>query len=294
MGAPGLRPLAGVVDQILANADEEAHFVLRAEELMAAMGMAAEDYYRVGYELRSTLHFGDLISGFSDETVGDLVTFLENHYGTAAETALESIGVFLRHETRAELRERFLHSFVAALSAHRLDEEVFRAMLRAEGNYRSAKQLYLGEFFPNESFVNATAAAFISEFALPQRAIYVAERFLRLLLQRHAVDPEEILQPVVRRLHYVAVTGGYARYGTERAHRRRSGSGAETGDSEPNELLEAMRVLGIGPEEISKERVRERYRVLIRKFHPDVNPAGLEMSKRLNSSYAILMATLAS
>ena len=57
-------------------------------------------------------------------------------------------------------------------------------------------------------------------------------------------------------------------------------------------VTQAREVLGVaGP--LTREILRDRYRRLMKRFHPDLNPRGLEKSKEINTAYAVLSAELA-
>ena len=54
--------------------------------------------------------------------------------------------------------------------------------------------------------------------------------------------------------------------------------------------MEALDVLGLSAMPASREELRSHYRTLMKTFHPDVNPRGLEMSQRITAAYAYLLA----
>ena len=61
---------------------------------------------------------------------------------------------------------------------------------------------------------------------------------------------------------------------------------------EPMRRAWARRVMGIGARIFTAEEVRGRYRELMMRHHPDVDPAGLELCKDVNVAYALLISEI--
>lgn len=53
-------------------------------------------------------------------------------------------------------------------------------------------------------------------------------------------------------------------------------------------ITDALSILGITPENTHPDAIKEAYRKAAQKYHPDRNPAGLEMMKLINAAYAVL------
>ncbi|MCK4514150.1 MAG: J domain-containing protein, partial [Spirochaetaceae bacterium] len=51
----------------------------------------------------------------------------------------------------------------------------------------------------------------------------------------------------------------------------------------------ALALFELRPSHPSRTEVQSRYRRLMRRFHPDINPDGLDMAKRINAAYAVLI-----
>ncbi|TVQ23841.1 MAG: hypothetical protein EA382_09175 [Spirochaetaceae bacterium] len=68
-------------------------------------------------------------------------------------------------------------------------------------------------------------------------------------------------------------------------------NGHSRGESPADRRDAALRVLGIHGR-VDPRSVRDAYRRLMRRYHPDVNPDGLEMAKRINNAYAEVLSSL--
>lgn len=51
---------------------------------------------------------------------------------------------------------------------------------------------------------------------------------------------------------------------------------------------EALKVLGVTVNPVTQEKIKQSYRLLAKKYHPDRNPNGLEMMKIVNVAYQYL------
>jgi curved DNA-binding protein CbpA len=48
--------------------------------------------------------------------------------------------------------------------------------------------------------------------------------------------------------------------------------------------------MGLPDQPLAADALRRRYRELMKRYHPDVNPSGLERCKEINAAYAVLMS----
>jgi hypothetical protein len=80
--------------------------------------------------------------------------------------------------------------------------------------------------------------------------------------------------------------------------RIRTGSSRERADSQSRGGMRrkggrawAIEVMGLEEETLDGEALRARYRYLMMRHHPDVDPAGLERCKDVNVAYSLLMTS---
>ncbi|MFW6292220.1 MAG: DnaJ domain-containing protein, partial [Spirochaetota bacterium] len=175
--------------------------------------------------------------------------------------------------------------------------ETFRAMLREFRRYDRAEFVYLDHFFATDDLVARCADEYLELREAPALRSTV-ESYLRLLVQRHIVDLHdlapgllEILRTVAR--HEGLLPGGRHEDeipgdGRARSGRRESGRGAPAIEVASRE--DALRVLELRTSEPTRSEIRESYRRLMRRYHPDINPAGLERAKIINNAYGFLIA----
>ena len=85
-----------------------------------------------------------------------------------------------------------------------------------------------------------------------------------------------------------AARAGYAE--DARRHERR-GQRARR-EAAPSAAEQARRALGLGPEPLTRERLKSRYKQLMKRFHPDVNPHGLRRCQEITVAYSTLVAAV--
>jgi hypothetical protein len=219
--------------------------------------------------------------------------------------------LFFSHPTRFELQSHFLDVAGRAAAAHTVRREVFTAMLRRLGSYRRARSAYLEEYFSQAELRETAARELVGygSFEDPDTAFETALRLLEEYARRHVLERETVLAAVSVTLFEIAVAEGFARRPEEEAaekeaaeeeaareqarsrrHRRRSAGASEPDERSANPTRWARRVMELGTEAVTRGGLKQRYKSLMKRYHPDVNPGGLRACQRINEAYNLLLA----
>jgi hypothetical protein len=150
--------LTDLVELLSARIDDTGAWALSSDELREILQVPPVPFWRAVHEQRARIAFSDAVDGFSQDTVGDLVTVLES-LGSAAEEAFSRAGLFVPHEMGVELTESLLTNAARFAAAHELRTEEFAAMLRHAGGVRGAISIYLGEHVDREALIEGCARA---------------------------------------------------------------------------------------------------------------------------------------
>jgi hypothetical protein len=113
-------------------------------------------------------------------------------------------------------------------------------------------------------------------------------RSLTTMFTRHILDRRGLFVSLVERLSIAAGQMGYF----DPDDRTREEEVRRKAGREPMRRVWARRVMGIGAREFTAEEVRGRYRQLMMRHHPDVDPGGLELCKDVNAAYSLLISEL--
>jgi hypothetical protein len=289
--------LGQLIDRLSEIVDGTGAWAMSTDELMAALGVAPVRFWRAVHAVRGRIDFAEAVDGFCQESVGDLVTLLEQLAGPDAEAVLTRAGFFLPNELRVDLMDSLLRDGWLRSATHDIDTDEFSAMLKFAGSVRRAISIYLDEHADIDSLIETRAEAFRAERGLPWLGRATAARYLRSLFARHVLDQASMFSVLADRLRLAAARLGWfeaeepredARGG--RADGRGTAGAGPTAARQSVRLAWARRIMGFVEEPVTAEELRARYRELVMRYHPDANPSGLERCKDVNAAYAILMS----
>lgn len=217
------------------------------------------------------------------------MTLLESIFGPEAEERMARAGLFVPHELGNELIARFWTVVAARVRHHRVDEATFLAMLETFRTYDEARGVYLDEHFAKDDLIQEVAQAFVRDcpFDGAANATTTCARHLSMLFRRHVLSLRAALQPVTDRLTRIALEHGYLR---RRERVRYYDSTQAPGQHDP--IADGLCLLGLSGEKPDRGMLKRRYKELMKRYHPDVNPEGLETCKRINSAYSYLLARI--
>lgn len=279
-----------LISELEERAQTDGTWMLTSDELSDRYD--AVDFYRAQYESAQVS-----TDSYGPDNVGELLVLLDSLTGRDYRAAFRAAGLLLTHDDRMELTERFVRVVRHAVVLHVPEPETFRAMLREFRRFDVAEFTYLATYFDSDRLVDRCTEEYLDLRSAPALRATVRS-YLFLLLQRHVVDLHDLAPALMEILRTVArhegmLPGGRGEDGAgdESGARARAGAGATGGPGAAEGRLdrrEALRVLGLSVEHPSRDAIRDHYRRLMRRYHPDVNPNGLEMAKRINNAYAIL------
>jgi hypothetical protein len=298
---------SALVARISSLADPAGCWTIRSEEVARLVGADPVRFWRELHGLRHRISFGEAIDGFNQDTVGDMVTVLEDLAGDGAEEALRRAGLFLPHASGVELSDQLLHAARRFSAAHKIREDEYLAMIRHAGTVRAAIGIYLGEYTDRDGLVDSCAESFRAMQGLPGIGAITAARYLCRMFDRHVLDRRSLFTLLEERLRLAAAQAGHV--DTEDWEREDREHAGRAGGSERVEAHEApgvrqaarrawaLRAMGFpaggtdgAPD---TDALRGRYRQLMMRHHPDVDPSGLERCKDVNAAYALLIGDAA-
>jgi hypothetical protein len=274
---------------------EHGEWSLSSEEAIATLGLKPVEYWQTVHSLRERIHVLDAVDGYNQDSVGELVTVAERLAGREAEEVMFRAGVFLPHSARAELTGELLELAEGFALGHAIDVDELAAMLRFTGNVPRALALYLGEHADLGRMIEESAAAFASSRRIARAGQLTAARGLRELFSRHIMEKAALFAGLERRLREEARRLGFAEVEEEESPRQDARAGESAGAKQQpakgrGRLAWARGVMGLPAGPVAFDELRRRYRELIMRFHPDVNPSGLERCKDITAAYSLLAA----
>lgn len=293
----GLAPLI----EYLADSYEESdgEWKLSPEQLAGLLGLDHVTLWRTVHGARDRIGFADAVDGWTQNTIGDLVTVLESLYGPKAEEELTRAGFFLPWSRGIGLLEEFLFRCRRYAAAHEVRTDELEAMLRHTGSVKKAVGIYLDAYVDVEPLVDECAQSFRVMNDLPREAAVTAAVWLRRMLARHVLERQNLVVGLVERLRISAAQMGFIDPEERRRIHETVGGAAEEERESPSASRQASRrtwawkVMGFPEGRCSADALRVRYRELMMRHHPDADPAGLERCKDVNVAYSLLIAETA-
>ena len=283
---PDRKKLKTLAHAIAASADDEGRWEISAEQVERHLSVDPVSLWRAAYEVRDRIAFRDAIDGWSCDTVGDLITVLEHLMGPAAEQEMARTGLFLPYEWCVELTESLLARARRFSADHVIRTDAWKAMLRYKRSVAEALLIYFGEYVDVEALTAECAESFQTLRDLPRVAAATAVLYLKRLFTRHVLEARALFALLEKRLKAAAEDLGFVDKEESARARARPAQRRESS-------LWARGVMGVEQVEITAELLRERYRVLMMRYHPDADPTGLERCKDVNVAYSLLIAEVA-
>ena len=283
--------LTGLVAEIRRQEAAGHAWELAPGDLQRLLELTPEQYYQSVYAAHVEGH--PLISldlateRFSQGSVLPLVNLLEHLCGAEAESALERAGIFFSHDQQAEITAGFFDAAAGTVGAHEFQDEEFTAMLRVFGGIARARQTYLDHYFDLDEMRHGAALRYCAarDFTIPELALRNAEGVLQHLFSKHVLRAESIFGSLHGRFLAAAARAGFADEPPRRERRPPADSATTATDH-------ARRTMGLGAGPLTLQRIKARYKQLMKRFHPDVNPHGLRRCQEINVAYATLVATV--
>ena len=283
-----MQGLAALIEHLSVTYEEsDGKWKLSPEQLAALLGLDHVTLWRTIHGARDRIGFADAVDGWTQDTVGDLVTVLETLYGASAEQELTRAGLFLPWSLGIGLAEELLFRSRQYAAAHEVRTDELEAMLRHTGSVRKSLGIYLETHVDVEPLIDECAQSFRVLHGLPREAAVTAAVWLRRMLDRHLLDRQALVVGLVERLRISAAQLGFIDP-EDRRHFHQE-PGAEPRPREHSRRAWAWKVMGFPDGRFSADTLRARYRELMMRHHPDADPSGLERCKDVNVAYSLLI-----
>ncbi|AHC14414.1 hypothetical protein L21SP2_0996 [Salinispira pacifica] len=278
--------------------DLRGRWKIHRDDIMDALEMELEDFYTRIERSRSPL-VNFATHEYGHENIGSLITLLEDIGYTEAPRVFWEAGLFIPYDIQIELQETVIELVSREKSLHSIDFLSFESMFNTFGNFPGALDVYLDQFFPWEHLRDEAAELVIESHPettgelLRPSMVGLAEKLFR----KGYVPYRDLFADIFLELRHYLILHGLMEDPWEReSHSRRSGEGGRSrtpGDEASdrrNEKRRARSLFGLSePEAADPVRVKRRYKELMKTYHPDINPMGLEKSKEINTAYLLLI-----
>lgn len=268
--APDFTAVPALLEFIESQIGALGRFEISLEALCRRLGISLVDAYRTLYESQGEIG-GYIPERFTTENVNILARFISLISGEDAETMFHNAGTYLSSSDLSELAALYYDTAGQAIEGHIPQFGEFGQMYRRFKTHRRAFDVYVDYFFDLDRIFEETVTAFVSyrSFSSPLLGRHSTQSSLSLLIKRNVVSIMGMFEQLFESL-----------------------TGEHPESESPNHIRHpALTILGLDRLPRNKRDLRDHYKTLMKTYHPDINPAGLEMCKKINAAYADLLAS---
>lgn len=244
------------------------------DAVLLCLETAPESFFR--YYYRSGHSMADLPETFHAENAGILIEYLADLGYDGAVSAFRRRGWYLTDDDYLMWEEFFLSVSLSMLASHKIDEEELEIALSGCRYTSDGLQFYCETRCSIESLLSRTLSIYAREKTLSEGAIRLLRSYTRHLFHRRLFREETIYREFCERLRETAKLRGWI--------------GADV-VAAPASLREELLLFGF--EDLPGEEIlKERYRILLKEHHPDINRSSeaVVMTQRLIDAYAKICA----
>ncbi|MBN1648664.1 MAG: J domain-containing protein [Spirochaetales bacterium] len=270
---------ARIISEIDRNLEIDGRWSLDVQLLARFVRHNIRDLYSDLYRIHETDGQELIIECFTESSVHELLLLLE-HYGyESAEQEFAAAGLFLDHSLQTEVYASFVSVAGRIIESHTIRYEQYIHILEQACDQHTAAEKYIIENFDRKKIIRKAAEEFVESntFTLPHSAVILAVRYLELLFVRHVVYWGQFFFRIQEQLNDFFYTVLHPELNP-----------ATEDSTIPSIVKKAMELFGIRERRFDKSALRKKYRSLVKRYHPDINRNGEEMTRTLIAAYAVL------
>ncbi|WP_411824076.1 DnaJ domain-containing protein [Leptospira sp. 'Mane'] len=269
----------------LQNHSDSLRWFLTYERLAELLEIRKEECIRKIYSFRASQPQMSLSGGFHEVDGDYLIDFLSKELDVDYVPAefLRS-GIFFSERPLYELRESYKALIQTTIENHKLDKELLLLLAAATVDFDDAVDSYLMDKFEIEFFVGRAINMFIDLRKI--KTEFGAEAFLKDYLM--ALVPTKILnfRDITKEFRDRTY---YEIFGRIREAKKKKKKTKQKINLELEQLLTFFQ-LG---EDATIADIKKKFKELMKKYHPDINKKGEEMTKKIILKYNRLMVLMA-
>lgn len=259
---------------------EGPHWTLSLDSLLGVLGIAREEYYRAQYARRK--RYGIQVDEFGPENVARLLEVLEDFGHREAPALFEQAGYYFSPDRLEDWQEFFLSVTTARLLSHEIDREELTTALSACRRPQDGLEYYCEAKFRLEDLVAFACSIYQrkNNIQTHSHSTGALAGHILTLFQKRVLKKEDLFASLMLALAERAVDWGLMKEAELRQKSERLSQ----------EIASALQQLEMPPVQLpDSERLKQQYRALLKKYHPDVNPRGLERTRDINTAYTLLL-----
>lgn len=246
-----------------------------------------ESYFRFLYRRRHEPGWSeDIPDNFGPENVRQLIDFSEKLGFDHAAVAFETAGLHFREERLLDWIEFFQSVSLSKMRSESVERELLESAIAGTRRFEDAAEFYCHCKFDLAAYIDFAGALFLKSHHVRDHHLSRAllRRYIEEQLKRRTMRWEDVCLGLHEHLRQAARAFGFTV----------SAAAPIPVDDLPAPVIAALRALDFAGDRMpAREELKQRYRSLLKRFHPDVNPEGMARSQTIIAAYAALISEFA-
>lgn len=278
-----MKPLEYLIKALLKRQDTEGCWQISRDEILEILDLDIRDVYvQIIRSENPLVDFGT--SEFSEKDSGALISLLECLGYEKAPDIFSKMGLWIPYSIQVDLLAALIDEITSARNSHTIEFENFLSIFDRFGNFQRSLEIYLEEHFSLPDYIGGAVNTVLSLNFREKRDNHrlLLTRLANELVRREIVPYWNLFSPLYEELKAYLIAKG------------RMDAPGNAKPAIDKAQSEARRLFSYSKDEaIAKKELKDRYKKLMKRYHPDVNPQGLEKSKEINRAYSLLLARIA-
>lgn len=246
-------------------------------QIQAIIPFEKTDFYRFLYSRSKYDLFNSIdTDGFNEENLHVLIEFLSETRSTEISNSFYHAGYYFSESDLSHWVEFFTSVSMSKIQNHKIDEELFDISMAGCSSRKVGIEFYIDSIIDINDLIKFAIPIYLAKYKVENNG------FSQKILKNHI---QYSIKSRIIKIEYL-----YSRL-SEKLSYKFSNNGSLSG---PEEVLELDNAINEFLSKVNKGRAEKenldhlkvRYKSLMKKFHPDVNPNGSALSKKLNEIYS--------
>lgn len=251
------------------------------ESVLAILGVTYEDYCRSQYSRRKKT--GLNLQGFTEENVERLVEMLAG-FGYDSPVAFQRAGYYFSPDLLQEWQEFFISVTSSRLLGHEVDRSELENALSACRKPGDGLEFYCETRFNLEELVHFASNLFLRKHGIESHSVSnnILNSYILYMYGQRILKREDLFASLNEILIEKAIEWRFLRAADVRNK-----------VVLPPDLAKALEALEMHTDEMPEgDELKRQYRTLLKRYHPDVNPTGLEKTRQINTAYTFVVTRM--
>ncbi|MBB6480402.1 J domain-containing protein [Spirochaeta isovalerica] len=271
--------LSELTNYIISISNENGHWQISRDRILELLDLDMTDVYRqIVSSTNPLVSFS--ISQFTHNDAGALISLLETIGLDKAPEAFWNAGLWIPFAVQTDLQSFLIEQIWEERNNHLIEYESFLSIFDRFGNFHRSIDIYLEEYFPHGPITDRAIGKLLTSINVDpgENRIRLLRSLAYELFRREIIPYRNLFSRFIPELKNYLISKGRI----EPPARPRSPV------SEEEKI--ARRLFAYSPDQpIILKDLKDRYKNLMKKYHPDINPEGLEKSKEINRAYCQLL-----